>query len=159
MSPLTDRPPKGPLHWLLRLPIWLYRLNLGWLLGQRFLLLTHTGRKSGLIYRTVIEVVDHDDQSGTYTVASGWGKKADWYRNILKTPDVTVQVGRRLSKARAVPLTISEGHEKLYAYAQKHPGAFRELSYLMLGKRLDADRDDILKMAEKIPLIALQPRD
>jgi deazaflavin-dependent oxidoreductase (nitroreductase family) len=159
MSPLTDRLPKGPLRWLLRLPIWLYRLNLGWLLGQRFLLLTHTGRVSGLIHKTVIEVVDHDKETGTYTVASGWGEKADWYRNILKTPDVTIQVGRKQSKARAVPLTVTEGQEKLFAYAQKHPGAFRELSYLMMGERLDADREEILKMAGKIPLIALQPQD
>lgn len=159
MSPLTDQAPKGFLRWLLRLPIWLYRLNLGWLLGQRFLLLTHTGRKSGMTHKTVIEVVDYDKQSATYTIASGWGEKADWYRNILKTPNVTIQVGRQQSKARAVPLTVNEGLEKLNAYAQKHPGAFRELSYLMLGKRLDADREEILKMAEKIPLIALQPRD
>lgn len=159
MSPLTDQPPGGFLRWLLRLPIWLYRLNLGWLLGQRFLLLTHIGRNSGITYKTVIEVVDYDEESGIYTIASGWGEKADWYRNILKTPEVTIQVGRQTSKARAVPLTVSQGHEKLYAYAQKHPGAFRELSYLMLGRRLDADRDEILEMAEKIPLIALQPLD
>lgn len=159
MSPLTDQPPKGFLRWLLRLPIWLYRLNLGWMLGQRFLLLTHTGRKSGLTHKTVIEVVDYDDESNTYTVASGWGEKADWYRNILNTPDVTIQVGRQQSIARAVPLSVSEGQDILYAYAQKHPGAFRELSYLMMGERLDADRDEIQNMAEKIPLIALQPRD
>jgi hypothetical protein len=50
----------GPTGWvraLLRLPILLYRLHLGWLLGHRFLLLTHVGRKSGLQRRTVLEVV------------------------------------------------------------------------------------------------------
>jgi deazaflavin-dependent oxidoreductase (nitroreductase family) len=117
MSPITDHPPRGFLRLLLRLPIWFYRLNLGWLLGQRFLLLTHTGRKSGKTYHTVIEVVNYDPETDIYTVASGWGESADWYRNILKTPGVTVQVGRKKFKARALPLTVSEGHEKLFAYA------------------------------------------
>jgi deazaflavin-dependent oxidoreductase (nitroreductase family) len=159
MSPLTDHPPKGILRALLRLPIWLYRLNLGWLLGKRFLLLTHTGRKSGKTHRTVIEVVDHDPDSGTYTVASGWGEGADWYRNILKTPEVTIQVGRHESQVRAVPLSLSEGKEKLFAYAQSYPAAFRELSYLMMGRRMEATQENIHKMAEKIPLVALHPRE
>jgi hypothetical protein len=40
-----------------RLPIHLYRLDLGWLLGHRVLLLSHRGRKSGLIRATPLEVV------------------------------------------------------------------------------------------------------
>jgi len=31
----------------LRMPVWLYRLHLGWLLGNRFLCIAHRGRKSG----------------------------------------------------------------------------------------------------------------
>jgi hypothetical protein len=53
-------PPTRP-HGLLRLgfklPITLYRAHLGWLLGHRFLLLTHRWRTSGKIYQTVLEVV------------------------------------------------------------------------------------------------------
>lgn len=159
MSNLTARPPKGLLHVLLRLPILLYRINLGWLLGQRFLMLTHTGRKSGKTYQTVVEVVDHDKESGTFTIASGWGEKADWYRNILKTPDVIVQVGRNQFKARAVPLSVEEAQERLFVYAQRHPVAFRELSNFMMGEHLEVSREDCLKMAEHIPLITLHPID
>lgn len=155
MSPMTDYPPKGLLRWFLRMPIWLYRLHLGWLLGQRFMLLTHKGRNSGKTHQTVIEVVDHDEVSDTYTIASGWGKKADWYRNILKTPDVSIQVGSRQLKARAQPLSQTEAQDKLLAYAQSHPTAFRELSYLMMGKRLEANHENTFQMAEKIPLIDL----
>jgi deazaflavin-dependent oxidoreductase (nitroreductase family) len=156
---LTDHPPKGLVRGLLRSPILLYRLNLGWLLGERFLLLTHTGRKSGKTYQTVIEVVNHDLETDVYTIASGWGKGCDWYRNVLKTPDVSVQVGRRRMKAIANPLSVDEAQEKLLAYANKYPAAFRQLSKLMMGQRLDPSQEDILKMAEKIPLVALQPRD
>ena len=57
---LASKPPRGLLRFLLRLPIWLYQLHLGFLLGHRFLLLTHTGRRSGLLRRTVVEVVSYD---------------------------------------------------------------------------------------------------
>lgn len=56
--PIGNKKPRGLLRLGFRLPIWLYRLNLGWILGERFLLLTHTGRKSGLVRQTVIEVYD-----------------------------------------------------------------------------------------------------
>ncbi len=45
---MVDTPPGKVLRLGLRLPIWLYRARLGRLLGERFLLLTHIGRKSGL---------------------------------------------------------------------------------------------------------------
>jgi hypothetical protein len=35
------------LRLLFRTPTMLYRIRMGWLLGDRFLLLTHTGRKTG----------------------------------------------------------------------------------------------------------------
>jgi hypothetical protein len=43
--------PRYLLKWLrlmMNVPIWLFHMRLGWLAGDRFLLLTHTGRKSGL---------------------------------------------------------------------------------------------------------------
>lgn len=72
----------------------LYRAHLGWMLGHRFLLLTHTGRTSGLKRQTVLEVMRHDRSTGMYVVASGWGAKADWLRNVTQTPAVIVQSGR-----------------------------------------------------------------
>ncbi len=97
---IVDRPPSKALRLGLRLPIWLYRARLGWLLGDRFLMLTHTGRKSGLPRQTVIEVVQHDKGTDTYYVVSGWGEKSDWYQNIRKSPSVTVHVGGRGSGHR-----------------------------------------------------------
>ena len=34
----ATKPPRGVLRWLLRMPIWSYRLHMGWLLGNRFLI-------------------------------------------------------------------------------------------------------------------------
>ncbi len=58
--PWLKSKPSGFLRLAFRLPIYLYRLNLGWLLGHRGLLLIHRGRKSGLLRETVLEVVRYD---------------------------------------------------------------------------------------------------
>jgi deazaflavin-dependent oxidoreductase (nitroreductase family) len=141
---------------LLRLPIWLYRLRLGWLLGHRFLLLTHVGRKTGLSHQTVVEVVSHNDANDRYVIASGWGEKSDWFRNIQKTPEVRVRVGGRSFQAQATILSVAEAEEELLEYAHKHPAAFRELAKFMMGEHLEATREDCSKLAQSIPLVALQ---
>jgi hypothetical protein len=56
MTPL-DHPPSRAVKLLARLPLRLYDLRLGCLLGHRFLVLTHRGRRSGRTYRTTLEVV------------------------------------------------------------------------------------------------------
>ncbi|HZD55150.1 MAG TPA: nitroreductase family deazaflavin-dependent oxidoreductase, partial [Anaerolineales bacterium] len=74
-------PPTGLARLALRAPIWIYRLGLGKLLGNRFLELTHIGRKSGLPRHTVLEVVRYDPANGIYYIAVGFGKHSDWYKN------------------------------------------------------------------------------
>lgn len=157
MPTLERQPPGGVLRFFLRSPIWLYRAHLGWLLGGRFLMLTHTGRVSGKLRQTVIEVVHHNEQTGAYYVASGWGEKADWLRNIQKNPDVLVNIRSKRFPAKARRLTVEQGGELLFEYAQRHPGAFRSLSKLMLGKQLQATETDCTHMAESVPLVGLYP--
>jgi len=53
-------PPSGVLRALLHLPVHLYHARLGVLLGHRFLLLVHTGRKTGAARETVLEVLHYD---------------------------------------------------------------------------------------------------
>src|SRR5690349_25004115 len=42
---------------IFKLPVFLYRLRLGWLLGKRFMQITHVGRHSGKVRRTVLAVL------------------------------------------------------------------------------------------------------
>jgi deazaflavin-dependent oxidoreductase (nitroreductase family) len=149
----TDR---GQRRKMLRLPIWLYRLRLGRLLGNRFLLLTHVGRKTGLPHQTVVEVVSHNSTKDKYVIASGWREKSDRFRNIQNTPTVNVEVGRRSFQAYATILSVAEAQEELLDYAHKHPAAFRELANLMMGEHLEATKEDCGKLAQSIPLVALQ---
>ena len=151
---IVDKPPGKTLRFGLRLPIWFYRAHLGWLLGDRFLMLTHTGRKSGLARQTVIEVVQHNKNTDTYYVVSGWGEKSDWYQNISKTPSVTVHTGGRTFQTKAEFIPTEKAIDIVETYAHDHPVAFNELSGLFLGERMKPGSDAPQRIAEKMPMVA-----
>jgi deazaflavin-dependent oxidoreductase (nitroreductase family) len=146
------RPPRG----LTRLPIWLFRMHLGWMLGNRFLLLTHTGRNSGLPRQTFLEVLQHEKTSDAYYVLSGWGEKADWLRNVEKTPAVIITVDRRQLHARAERLGSEEAERAILAYAKRNPLAIRVLPRLM-GYRLDGSEEDFRALAHLGIVVAFHP--
>ncbi|TQF74625.1 nitroreductase family deazaflavin-dependent oxidoreductase [Rhodococcus spelaei] len=148
-------PPAGVRRTLARLPIGLYRAHLGWLLGGRFLLLHHRGRKSGRPRQVVLEVVEHSPDR-SYVLASGFGTKSDWYRNLLAAPDTTAQVGRRVLAVHASPIGVDEGAELMARYAGRHPRAGRALCKLM-GFEVDGSRADFLAAGRRIPFVRLSP--
>ena len=150
--------PKGLTRLFLRTPIWLYRLGLGWLLGKSFLLLTHTGRKSGLARQVVLEVVRRDEATGGYIIASGWGEKSNWLLNIQKKPQVKIQVGARRMEAVAVRLSPEEAKRELLDYARRRPFAFRTLARRKLGERKGNSEEMSHLLAQCLPLVALKTR-
>lgn len=151
--------PRGITRFFLRFPIWLYRLHLGWLLGNRFVMFRHIGRKTGLPRYTVVEVVRHDQPTGTYTIASGWGKKSDWFQNIQQEPEVLLYTGRRQVAASAVPLSIDAATLALKDYAGRHPVAFHKLSKMMVGQQLEGCEADCRLLAQAVPLVILTPHN
>ena len=158
-SSVTGTPPKGLMRALLRMPVWLYRLHLGWMLGSRFVLLNHVGRKSGKSYQTVVEVVDHDPLSDSTIIASGWGFQSNWYQNLLAHPELTIQVGRRRLAVRAEPVPPPEGARILIEYRTKHRIASRELSRMMGLDMATATPEQLEEMiAQSLPMLALRPR-
>ena len=149
--------PHGIVHIVARLPIWLYRLGLGWLLDERFLMLTHVGRRSGLRRQVVLEVVDHDRAADTYLIASGWGEYADWLQNIEHTSHMLLHVGRRRCEASAQRLPIDQAVQVLGEYVRRHPLAARSLSKLLAGASLDSTPASWRQMAERVPLVVVRP--
>jgi deazaflavin-dependent oxidoreductase (nitroreductase family) len=148
--------PRGMARTLYRLPIKLFRLHLGWLLMGHFLLLTHIGRKSGLPRQTILEVLLHDQVSDVYYVLAGWGEQSDWVKNIEKTPQVTICVGRRRFRALASRLSPEEAEVKVIAYGRQHP---RLMHYLprLLGYRTDGTEDDLRALARLGIVVAFEP--
>lgn len=78
--------------WLNRFMILMWRLGLGiWLNDARtsgqIMIITHTGRKSGLRRQTPVNYAIVD---GELYCTSGFGRIADWYRNIRVQPKVEI---------------------------------------------------------------------
>lgn len=156
----TQKPPTGWKRLLFRSLIYLYKSGLGGLLGKRFLLLNHIGRKSGRLRQAVLEVVHYDEESQTYYVASGYGKKSDWYQNLQKQPDVTIQVGRQQMPVTAVFLPPEESGQRMVAYARRYPKAAKNLGQFLLGIQLGETEADYFVMGrDYIPVIGLTPRE
>jgi deazaflavin-dependent oxidoreductase (nitroreductase family) len=139
---------------LARLPIQLYRVGLGPVLGPRMMLLTHTGRVSGRPRHVVVEVVAHDTASGSWTIASGYGPQAQWYRNLRHSPGATVQTGRRRHHVSAYFLDPEEGAEVMAEYAPRNPRAARLLCRY-LGLPCDGTPDGYRAAGRQIPFVRL----
>lgn len=156
---ITKRPapPTGIRRLLFRIPIYLYRLRLGWLFGGRLLLLNHTGRKTGKQRQVVIEVVDHDRADGSYVVCSGFGPKAAWYQNLLANPQTSIQVGLHTILVTAHTLDAEEGGDFMAGYAPRHPKAARTLVRFM-GFSVDGTQDDYRAVGRQLPFVRLSPR-
>ena len=149
-------PPRGikAIPW--RLPIWIFRLHLGWLLGHRALLLTHKGRISGKERTAMLEVIKYVEATNTHYVASGFGEKSDWYQNISKNPDVMIQVGSKKFLAQAEILPSDEAREVFLEYTHDHPNAIKNLARLV-GYEIGDTEEEIMAFLALIPVVVFQP--
>ncbi|MDX5970037.1 nitroreductase family deazaflavin-dependent oxidoreductase [Rhodococcus opacus] len=156
---VTQRPdpPTGLRRAFFRAPIHLYRWHLGFLLGRRFLLLEHIGRKSGKPRRVVLEVVNHDAVDDGYVVAVGFGPKTDWYRNLRARPAVMIQVGRRRLPVDAEFLGPEAGAEFMAHYGGEHPKLGVRLAKVM-GFEVDGSAADFRDAGREIRFVRLRPR-
>lgn len=112
---------------LMRAPVWIYKARAGALFGSRILLLEHTGRKSGLPRYAALEVLDHS-LPDIYVVASGFGRKSQWFRNIEANPRVRVYAGSHAPRtATARVLSTPEADRTLSAYRTRHPKAWERM--------------------------------
>src|SRR5437870_474713 len=93
---------------IFKLPLLLYRLGLGWLLGKRFMQLTHVGRHSGKVRRTVLAVLRFDEKTKEIYAVSAW-KGSDWCYNIQASPALQVEIGF----VRYVPVQRSLSPEEI----------------------------------------------
>jgi deazaflavin-dependent oxidoreductase (nitroreductase family) len=113
---------------LARAPITLYRHGLGWVFGRRVLMLEHTGRRSGQARFVCLEVVDRPAPERVVVVVSGFGERADWYRNLRADHACFVSTGRlRRVPARARFMTSVESSATLDGYQRAHPRAWDRL--------------------------------
>jgi deazaflavin-dependent oxidoreductase (nitroreductase family) len=80
----------------------LYAIGLGPIVGRVILLLTTTGRKSGLSRVTALQ---YEEVDGDLYLGSSKGTHADWFKNLAANPCVTVRVKSRQFTSRAELVT------------------------------------------------------
>ena len=146
----------GPVFkWIFKLPILQYKLGLGWVIGRYILLLTTTGRKTGLPRYTPLEY-EYDREHDRYRIAAGWGGNTDWYRNLLADPHLTVQVGRRKFAAIAEPAPDEEVARYMMEVSQRHPRMDRVWNRWS-DRPVDGSFESYLYAAKFFPSVWLEP--
>lgn len=150
------------LHSVLRAPNALYRHGLGWVLGHRFLQLTHVGRTTGREYQTVVEVVHHDKLTGAATVMSGLGPKADWFRNLQHSPARSVTIGRSTFVPCQRVLDPDEAADVLADYERRNRLVAPIVRFVLgklVGWRYDGSPAARRRLTEQLPMVELRPGD
>lgn len=153
-------PPAGLLRRFLSLPKYLYRAHLGFLLGHRFLVLVHEGRRTGRRHETPLEVIRYDSSRREAVVAAGWGRKTQWLHNVEAGLAREVWIGRD----HYVPsYRILDGDEAvgLLTWYEGHSGLpkslVRSVLSRLLGWRYDGSAEARRRAGEQLPLLGFRP--
>jgi deazaflavin-dependent oxidoreductase (nitroreductase family) len=144
----------------LRAPVVLYDWHLGWLLGRRFLRLTHRGRRSGRSYRMMLEVLGNDQDRGEVFVMVGLGRAAQWYRNVIVGGAVEVAIGRERFRLAYRELAPAQAAEVLANYESCHPLlalVVRSLLSQLVGWRYDGSASARERLVGERPILAFSP--
>ncbi len=148
------RPPAFMLPFM-KLPLILYRLGLGGLLGRRFVLLTHRGRRSGKVYRTVLAVLCFDETTREISVVSPWSE-SQWYHNIQAAPALEVETaGVRYAPAQR-DLSPEEIAALFITFRKAHP-LFSRLVARIPGWKIEATYAEFLALAQTLRGVAFRP--
>jgi len=134
----------------------LYAIGLGRLIGRLVLLLTTTGRKTGLPRVTPLQ---YEEIDGAIYVGSSRGQKADWFRNILANPHVEVRVKSR--RLRGVAETVTDPlriADFLELRLRRHP---KMIGTILQQEGLPAqpDRAQLEAYAAKLAMVVIRPEE
>jgi deazaflavin-dependent oxidoreductase (nitroreductase family) len=150
----------GPtLRRVLRLPAALYALGAGPLLGHRFLLLTHRGRRSGRVYRTILEVVQWDPTRREAVVMSGFGPRASWYLNVQAGGAEEIQIARARFRPQARAVEAEEAVRIVADYERRNRYAgpiVRAVLSRLAGFDYDGSPKARQRLVEALPLVAFK---
>ncbi|HEX5450521.1 MAG TPA: nitroreductase family deazaflavin-dependent oxidoreductase [Gaiellaceae bacterium] len=111
-----------------------------WRRGSKILLLTTTGRKSGK--QTTTPLIYENDGDRYVIVASKGGAPEDpgWYRNLVKNPEVELQVQS----------------EVFFAHASTAEGSERERLWKLVTQQWPAYDEYQQKTDRQIPVVVLE---
>jgi hypothetical protein len=130
--------PTGTVRLAFRLPAYHYGYgaNLGWMLGHRFFLLTHRGRRIGRALHRVLEVLCYDLATQGSLVLSAW--KDELYAPVQRF------------------LGPEETRAALADFERRYP-FFSWLASRMLASPLDGTQTARTNLASRVRMVAFSP--
>ena len=141
---------------IFKLPIFLYRLRLGWLLGKRFMQITHVGRRSGKVRKTILAVLRFDEKTKEIYAVSAW-KGSDWYYNIQASPALRIESGFVRYRPAQRILSAEEITDAFMEYRKKHP-IFSRMICRIPGWKWDSTYEEFLELARTLRGVAFRPK-
>jgi deazaflavin-dependent oxidoreductase (nitroreductase family) len=133
----------------------LYAIGLGPLVGKIILLLTTTGRKTGLKRVTPLQ---YEEINGKYYLGAARGLKADWVRNIQVNSHVEVRVKSANFQGRAEVVTDPcRMADFVEVRLQRHPFIIGMIMQKAHGLPKQPSREQLEKLAEKEALVIITP--
>ncbi len=148
--------PESLAKTVFRLPLYLYQLGWGpvmkWI---PLLILTTEGRNSGKARHVVVE---YRRRGRKYYVVSGWGKNADWYRNVLENQRVTIQLGSDVLDAKAIPVdNPPEALSALYMFSRN--SWIYESLFARMTSAQAADLSTLANVVDEFTVVRLEPSE
>lgn len=131
----------------------LYIIGLGPLVGRLILLLTTTGRKSG---QPRVTALQYEEIEGDIYLGSSRGIAADWVKNIMANPMVSIQVKHRRFKGRAEVVTDPERiADFMQVRLERHP---RMIGMILKSEGLpeQPSREQLLDYSRKLALVIVR---
>jgi deazaflavin-dependent oxidoreductase (nitroreductase family) len=141
---------------LFKLPLVLYRLRMGWMLGHRFMQLTHVGRRSGKVRRTVLAVLQFDARTREIKAVSAWNS-SEWYKNIKVTPAQQVETGFTRYAPVQSDLSSEEIAQLFVDFRRQHP-IFSRMVCRIPGWKWDSSYEEFLDLARSLRGVAFLPK-
>jgi len=133
----------------------LYAIGLGPVIGRFILLLTTTGRKSGLKRVTPLQ---YEEIDGKYYLGSARGLQADWVRNIQASPQVEVRVKSSTFQGQAEVVTDpGRMADFVEVRLQRHPFMIGLIMQKAHGLPKQPSREQLEKLAEKEAFVIITP--
>ena len=133
----------------------LYEIGLGRIIGKIILLLTTTGRKSGMKRVTPLQ----SEQIGAdYDLGAARGLKADWVRNIQSNPQVEIRIGSKqfVGEAKVVtnPMEFADFME---VRLQRHPRMIGLIMEKAHGLPRHPSREQLEGLAKEEAVVIVHP--
>jgi deazaflavin-dependent oxidoreductase (nitroreductase family) len=119
------------------------------------MLLTHVGRRSGKLRRTILAVLRFDPRNREIMAISAW-RASDWYFNIQASPALQVDTGFTRYTPMQRPLSPEEIATLFEDYRHKHP-IFSRIVCQIPGWKWNSSHEEFLELARTLRGVAFRP--